>query len=290
MPTIIAQDTFNRTLASGSWGSANIGGTWTDAGGSSAFSVDPGSGKMSLQPSWVREMYLNSVSSVNTVSRVSFSSNSVYSGSPQAFTVVGRKLSSSTFYQARVRIENGLLRLYTMRDETALTGSTTITHTYVPGEVIWCELSVTGTNPTTVAAKMWLAGDAEPGSYQQSTADSTTGYQVSAPVGLKGQIGASAPNTILSFTSYTVTDPTITTLATPAVSLTQVSPTTIGGTNGSVTATWPAVAGANHYETCLVSGTVTSGFTADDTNATSPKTYTGLAAGTYTVAVRAKAS
>lgn len=77
-------------------------------------------------------------------------------------------------------------------------------------------------------------------------------------------------------------------LDTPVLTVTgSTNPTTIGGTNGTLTVSWPAVAGADHYEADIVSGTVTSGFVAEDTNATSPKTFTGLAAGPYTVAVRA---
>lgn len=289
MSVILAQDSFNRTVAAGSWGSADTGGVWTLGGGNSEFSVASSWGRVSLQPAYDRQAWLNSISSTDVVVRVALSSSSVWSGSAQNFTIVGRNISG-TYYQARVRIESGLLRLYTMRDEAALTGSTTISHTYAAGEVIWCELSVTGTSPTTIAAKMWLDGDTEPGSYQQSTTDNTAGYQVAGAVGLRANIGASAAAAVLSFGNYSATDPTTSTLDTPVVALSQVAPTTIGGSDGSVTATWPAISGANHYESCLVTGTATSGFTADDTNATSPKAYTGLSAGTYTVAVRAKAN
>lgn len=79
-------------------------------------------------------------------------------------------------------------------------------------------------------------------------------------------------------------------LAAPSISVSHTDPSTIGGSNGTATVTWGAVAGAHHYESCLVEGTVTSGFTADDTAATSPKVYTGLDAGVYTIAVRTKAS
>ncbi len=289
MALILAQDSFNRTSAAGSWGAADTGGVWTLTGGNSQFLVDPGWGRVSLQPSYDRAAYLNGVLSANAVIRVAMSSSSAYVGSAQNFTIVGRKISSA-YYQARVRIENGLLRLYTMRDETALTGSTTISHAYAAGEVIWCELAVTGTNPTTVSAKMWLDGDVEPGSYQQSTTDSTPGYQTVGVIGLRANIGASAASAIMSFGNYSATDPTTNVLDTPVVVLQQAAPTTIGGSDGSITATWTAVSGADHYESQLVAGAVTSGFTADDTNAVSPKTYSGLPAGAYTVAVRAKAN
>lgn len=73
----------------------------------------------------------------------------------------------------------------------------------------------------------------------------------------------------------------------PVVTVTATAPSAPGASDGTVRASWPAVAGATRYETALLAGTITTGAVADDSNATSPKTYSGLAAGTYTVAVRA---
>lgn len=82
--------------------------------------------------------------------------------------------------------------------------------------------------------------------------------------------------------------PLVEKLATPVVTvLAANNPTTPGGTNGSIQVSWPAIPGADHYEAAVEDGTVTSGFVADDLNAVSPKTFTGLDQGPYTVAVRA---
>ena len=77
------------------------------------------------------------------------------------------------------------------------------------------------------------------------------------------------------------------TLTPPVITLEATAPSTAGGSDGKIVATWPAIEGAVRYESDLVNGISTSGFDPDDTNATSPKTYSGLTAGTYTVAVRA---
>lgn len=80
-------------------------------------------------------------------------------------------------------------------------------------------------------------------------------------------------------------------LGTPEVRITgKTNPTSVGASDGSITVAWDPIAGADHYESCLNTGEIISGFVADDTNATSPKTYTGLSAGIYTVAVRAMVS
>lgn len=78
-------------------------------------------------------------------------------------------------------------------------------------------------------------------------------------------------------------------LDTPAVSVTAFSnPTSVGGSNGSITVSWPPVTGATGYKGCVLAGSVTSGFT-EDVDVTSPYTFAGLTAGAKTVAVKAKA-
>ena len=77
-------------------------------------------------------------------------------------------------------------------------------------------------------------------------------------------------------------------LAQPVVTIAAVMPPSqVGGSNGSIMVTWPAVPGAAKYEAAIEPGSVSSGFVADDTNATSPHVFSGLTAGEYTVAVRA---
>jgi len=78
-------------------------------------------------------------------------------------------------------------------------------------------------------------------------------------------------------------------LDTPVVTVTdETGPSTIGGTNGSVTVTWSAITGATAYDAGIANGlSQTGGFTTVSSSATSPYTFTGLAAGNYTVAIKA---
>lgn len=95
---------------------------------------------------------------------------------------------------------------------------------------------------------------------------------VNTGVDYTGFIGASTPE-----------------LPTPLVTVIgKTAPTAIGATDGSITFAWPPVEGADRYESAIATGDVSEGFVADDMDAVSPKTYTGLAAGVYTVAVRAR--
>lgn len=67
-----------------------------------------------------------------------------------------------------------------------------------------------------------------------------------------------------------------------------VNPSTVGGTDGSITLTWGPVTDADRYEVDIADGLdATSGFVVDNADATSPHTIAGLAAGPYTWGVRA---
>jgi len=77
-------------------------------------------------------------------------------------------------------------------------------------------------------------------------------------------------------------------LETPVVTVTDhTNPTTVGGSNGTITIEWDPVDGADRYEAAIAEGVVTSGFSASDIDATSPHVFTGVEAGEFTVAVRA---
>lgn len=77
-------------------------------------------------------------------------------------------------------------------------------------------------------------------------------------------------------------------LPTPVATITNItSPSTVGGSDGTIVITWPAVAGAAGYDVSRVTGAGGPTFTPTATGVTSPYTFTGLSAGSYTVAVRA---
>ncbi len=203
--TTLAADTFERTASNG-WGTADTGGIWTVTGGSAAFSVANGKGTVVLAPSQSRWAMLNSVSAADTVSEVSFSTDQAFAGGAQAMNLIGRRVGGSD-YQARVRVESGLLRLYILRDEAALTGSYVLNGAYVPGQVVHLKLSVTGTNPTAVAAKVWTTGS-EPATWNLTATDNTSAMQSAGSVGIKTNIASTASaQTVFSYDNYSVTGP-----------------------------------------------------------------------------------
>lgn len=82
-------------------------------------------------------------------------------------------------------------------------------------------------------------------------------------------------------------------LGTPVVTVAaQVNPTTIGGTNGTVQVTWPAISGATAYDAYVATGgTPAQGdFTLVASSVTSPYTFTGLSAGIRAYGIRARSA
>ena len=204
----LVTDTFTRTVPSGGWGTADLGGAWTLQGGAAAYSVNGTGGVVSMAPSQTRTARLG-LSGTDAVVRVSVAADQVATGGAATATVIGRQVAGSN-YSARVRFEvGGGVRLYLLRDETALGSYLMPGVTYTPGTVLNVALSVTGTNPTTLSAKVWKATDAEPATWQVTATDTTAAMQTAGTVGLMNTVsGASTlPATVFTWDDLTITKP-----------------------------------------------------------------------------------
>lgn len=206
-PTPLATDEFDRATTGG-WGAADLGGAWALSGGNAAFSTAGGKGVVTLAPSQTREARLG-VSGTSTVLDATFSSDVASVGGTASITLHGRTVGTST-YSARVRLEPaGVIRLYILRDETAIGNSYVLPMTYTPGQVLHARLSVAGTNPTTLAAKVWVEGQTEPAGWQLQGTDTTAAMQAAGGVGIKTSISSASTNaaTKLSFERFAVVVP-----------------------------------------------------------------------------------
>ena len=66
--------------------------------------------------------------------------------------------------------------------------------TYAPGDVLRLRVKASGTGPTTLSAKVWKAGTAEPATAQLSVTDSTAALQSAGGYGIEGYLSGSATN------------------------------------------------------------------------------------------------
>jgi trimeric autotransporter adhesin len=204
----LASDAFTRAVPAGGWGSADLGGAWTLQGGSAAYSVADGKGVVSLSKSSTRTARLG-LSGTDAVIRVSVAADQVSTGGAATATVIGRQVNASN-YAARVRFETGgAVRLYLLRDEVALGSYLMPGVTYTPGTVLNVALSVTGTAPTTLAAKVWKATDPEPTTWQVTATDTTSALQAAGTVGLMNTVSSAStlPSTVFTWDDLTITRP-----------------------------------------------------------------------------------
>lgn len=211
-PGVLAADAFGRTVASG-WGSADNGGAWTVGGGS--YNVGNGVGTMLLgAPNAGPWAGLQAVSATDTDVRVKVSQDKIATGGGSFVGVIGRKVGTGNEYRAKLRIfANGTTSLYLTRlsagAETTLQSISIPGLTLVANDQVQIRLQVTGTNPTTLRAKVWRDGATEPADWQLTATDTTAALQAAGYVGLMSYLWGTATNAPVAvrFDDFAVTTP-----------------------------------------------------------------------------------
>ena len=205
--TVLDTDAFNRT-STGGWGKSEGGNDWMLTGGSAAFAVSGGDGRITLKPADSRVATLPTVSSTTTSTISAVSLSSLPSAGGASVTLIGRQVQGSV-YSARLRVAaDGTARLLLLRDEVQLGAAFNLPQNYVVGQKLWIKLDVTGTYPTTVRAKIWSVGDPEPAAWRISAQDSTPAMQTPGTVGIKAHLSGVASNSVqVRVSRFTVAKP-----------------------------------------------------------------------------------
>jgi PKD repeat protein len=197
--TLVA-DTFGRTTTNG-FGSAETGGAWRTTGSTASYAVNGGAGRVTLAAAGAGpDVSLPAVSSSRTDLSVSVSPDKVITGSGLYVAVSGRRVAGVGEYRAKVQLRStGAVTLSLTR--TAGSGESVLAPavvvpglTYAAGDRLLVRTHVTGTSPTTLAAKVWKAGTPEPTTWQVSATDGTAGLQVAGSVGVNLYLSTSATN------------------------------------------------------------------------------------------------
>ncbi len=191
---VLAQDGFARTVANG-WGNADLGGAWTTSGTASLFSVDGTAGRHTLNAGATAGSFLTGVSATDTEVQVTVSADRV----PSATTflhVMGRRVGTQA-YTARLRLAaDGSVQLHVTRGNgTPVAGGVVAGLTFAAGDQLQVRLQVEGTSPTTVRAKVWRVGTAEPATWGETMTDNTIAeLQTAGGLGLQSYTGGTSAN------------------------------------------------------------------------------------------------
>lgn len=197
---VFASDTFDRSRATG-WGTADRGGNWRLAGPATDYAVSKGAGviKLSNVPDGSqRGGYLPGIEQDRSDVTVTLQpSAALKTGSSMIASVQGRRISSDQDYRAVVRLTPGggtsvaVIRVSAsdqvdqpvqqISTTVSTPGSSDTTDKPIPVSI---RMQVIGTNPTTIRAKVWTGGAAEPQSWTVNASDSTTDLQRPGTIGL----------------------------------------------------------------------------------------------------------
>ncbi len=199
-PTAPVSDNFNRTVANG-WGSAVAGGPWTLTSTASNYAVDGSVGIIRVAARSGPGTYLNNVSLAGSDLTVALSTDKPGSGGGLYISVLGRRVATTGDYRAQVRLQGdgsvglSLMRVTSAGAETVISSEVMASGlTYAVGDVLLVHLQVTGSAPTTIRAKVWKQGTAEPAAWLRSVTDATSGLQGPGGVGFSTYLSGTATN------------------------------------------------------------------------------------------------
>jgi hypothetical protein len=209
------EDHFERSVTDG-WGSADVsGGAYTISGTAADFDVGSGVGTISLAAGVTRNARLAAVSMLEQDGINEFELSVVPTGGSFFFDIVRRsqntdQLKDSYWLELVVTVtpqfQLVMLRRNTDGSSTTL-GSNTF-HSLTPTAATRYKVRVqtTGTNPTTIQAKLWLAASAEPAGWDRSETDSTAALQVAGAVGFRAVTASGVTNgpVLLTFDNFSV--------------------------------------------------------------------------------------
>jgi ribosomal protein L27 len=197
----IAKDTFSRTVAAGSWGNAETGGTWEFNAYLPSHSVGDGVGRQTSsgvdQP---RMAYLTG-SLLNQEMLVRFRSDKLAAGSSKLVFPVLRSsgafgathyrlrvtMSEDQTFQLRWQVNSGSLS--SLGSNVFLSRETDQVNTW-----FWIRAQAVGSSPTVLRGKVWRDGTPEPTSWDIITTDSTSGVQAGGGYGLRSTLSTGSTN------------------------------------------------------------------------------------------------
>jgi PKD repeat protein len=271
--TVIAQDAFGRSVTGG-WGSADIGGAWTITGNASNLAVSAGTGQMNLGAGSTRFARLNSVSSSDVDLQATLSLSAMPTGGGSYTDFIGRQVGTSQ-YLAEVWIKpTGAVFVVLEQGSTVLTAVAVPGLTYTPGMQLQVRTRVTGTSPTTLQAKVWPTGQAEPSGWTATKTDTTAALQAAGSIGVSGYLSGSATSPVT--TSFDNLSAKTSTAPPPNQAPTAAFTTATSGLGLSVNGS-----GSSDPDGSIAGYAWTFGDGQTATGATASHTY--ASAGTYTV-------
>ena len=212
-PQVLARDDFDRSVTDG-WGSADQGGAWSTSSSNSNFAVGNGIGQIRMaSPSSGPRIYLPVETRQSELS-VKIGQDKNSTGGGVYHYVMVRDVVGVGSYRLKLRtLSNGDVA---GTFERVLNGSaSTLTAETVIGQVaggageqLQVKIQITGSDDTTLRAKVYNTGGSEPGDWQIMANDSSPALQTEGRFGLGVYLSGSASNAPIegSFADLLITE------------------------------------------------------------------------------------
>ena len=208
VPPPIAQDTFTRTVTN-SWGTADIGGPWTVIAGAAAnFDVDGARGTVATPGgSQQQAAHLGQVSVRDVDLRVAltFPDAPTASGNFFGYLLLRRQANGSNYRVGLYVTPGGKVFIRGQTNAGAnLFPDVDTGLSFAAGDTFLLRVQAEGASPTTIRARAWEQGTAEPASWQATATDTTAGLQQAGSVGIR-TVNLSSTATTLRFDDLAAT-------------------------------------------------------------------------------------
>jgi hypothetical protein len=191
-------DTYSRTVVSG-WGSADTGQAWTVVPTAADYSVTGNVGHINVP---VENVFYNAslnAGGANVDLTVSFSTNKLASGGPQAVEVAARWADVQNFYAARALLNTDQSVVFDVR-KRVLNAQTVLNSTASPGVThaasTFYKIRLQVIDDL-VRAKIWLATNTEPSGWTVTANDTT--LTSGSGVALRATVATGASNEPIQF-------------------------------------------------------------------------------------------
>jgi hypothetical protein len=206
--TSAAKDDFS-TNQTDTWGSADVGGTWTNVGGvSTNFDVAGGVGTHTLTSVNVSRRSLLTAPYADFDIYCDITTSATATGASLTGAIMARYLDIDNMYMARLEFTTTNTIVLTIRkwltaSETVL-GTYTTRLTHVAGTYVRVRFQGTG---TTLKAKAWTVGALEPGLWDVSVTDSSLTAAGSIGCRSISASGNTNVNPIVSYDNFDLVNP-----------------------------------------------------------------------------------
>jgi hypothetical protein len=192
-----------------SWGTADIGGPWTVVAGTAAnFDVNGGSGTVAT-PGGTKQQAAHlgqvSVRDVDAKVAMTFPDAPIGSGNTTGFLLL-RRQTGGAYYRVGLYVTSAgkvFIRGQTSAGATLFPDVNTGL-SFTPGDTFLLRVQAEGGGPTTIRARAWEQGTAEPTSWKATATDATAGLQQAGSVGIR-TVNTTSTATTLRFDDLAAT-------------------------------------------------------------------------------------